>query len=425
MATKQVIFKIKGGIEANVLPILSTLEARELAVTTDTGKIFLGCGSGNYKQLNAFPDYGFDGGKILVTSASGEITESSVSAVDLQAVDGLDTVISAIQKSLTDLENNKQAKLVGSENHILTYGSDNAPHDSGKTLQDISDEIDRDITTHNSDANAHTALRNNISSNASRIKTLEDKTQNIGTMADESADDYRTKRDQDNIDSTHLVKTDIKAGSNVVVTPDSSGNGMTISVPGVPMPDKFSSLEDGAGAIGSEGSYNASMLTKLSGEGTISAGDIVIFANGYQGEVLNYVAASNTYNAVIISVPQDVAWGGITGTITNQADLVGEFSKKVDKTTKVAGKALSSDVNLGKLSLKKGTTVLLEYDGSAAKAIDLAALIEEYTDLKVDLVPTAVENDLAIFDANGGIKDSGKTFNNMLAENDILDGGTL
>lgn len=425
MATKQVTLKVKGGLEVNVLPILSTLEARELAITTDTGKLYVGTGAGNYKLLNGTPDYGFSGDKILVTDANGNIIESTVAAIDLEAVDGLDTTINDIQKAIKDLQDNKQNRLTGTEGNLVDFGADNNPKDAGKSLQDISDEIDADISTHDGDANAHPALRTRIKGNEDKIKALENKTKNYGTMADQSKDDYRTKNDQDTIDATHLVKTDIAAGLNVVISPDAASNKVTISVPGVPLPDKFSSSEDGSGTIGSTSTFNSTMLNQISGEGILSIGDVIIFANGYQGEVIAIDTTANTYQVTIISVPQDVAWGGIGGTITNQTDLVAELAKKADKTTKVAGKALSADVNLGKLQLKKGTTVQIEYDGSVDKALDLAALIEEYTDLKVDLVPTATENNIAVFNADGGVKDSGIGYTKLLSENDILDGGTI
>lgn len=425
MATKQVTVKIKGGKEANVLPVLPTLEARELAITTDTGKLYVGTGAGNYKLLNGTPDYGFSGDKILVTDATGNIVESTVSAVDLEAVDGLDTTIADIQKKLKDLADNKQDRLTGVEGNLVDFGSDNNPKDSGKSLQDISDEIDSDINTHNTATDSHSDIRTSLSTAEGKITALEGKTQNIGTMANEDKNDYRTKTEQDNIDNTHLVKTNIISGLNVVVSPDPNNNNVTISVPGVPLPDKFSSLEDGTGVIGSKSTYNGSMITQISGDGTLSKGDVVIFANGYQGEVASYDAGSDTYEAVIISVPQDIAWGGIGGTISNQTDLITELNKKVDKTTKVAGKALSGDISLNKIQLKNGTNVILEYDGSTDKALDLATVIEDFTDLKVDLVPTATENNIAVFNADGGIKDSGIGYTKLISENDILDGGTI
>lgn len=425
MATKQVTFKIKGGKEANVIPVLPTLEARELAITTDTGKLYVGTGAGNYKLLNGLPDYGFNGDKILVTDAAGNIIEADVSAVDLEAVDGLDTTISDIQQKLQDLAKDKQDRLTGNEGNLVEFDSANNPKDSGKSLQDISDEIDQDITAHDTSTTAHTDIRGKITTAENKITALENKTKNLGTMADEDTSSYRTKTDQDTIDATHLVKTNIKQGLNVVVSASPTNNDVTISVPGVPLPDKFSSSENGSGAIGTTSQYNSTMLAPLSGEGTLSKGDVIIFANGYQGEVTQVDDANNQFGVVIISIPQDVAWGGIGGTLTNQTDLVTELNKKVNKTTKVAGKALSGDVTLSKLQLKNGATVILEYNGSADKALDLASVIEDYTDLKVDLVPTATENNIAVFDANGGIKDSGVGYQKFIAENDILDGGTI
>ena len=181
--------------------------------------------------------------------------------------------------------------------------------------------------------------RTNVTS-GDTLKTLFGKIRkwfaDLGTMAFETASDYRNADEQDDIDATHLTKDDIKAGTNVTLSKPSGTNEITINVPGVPIPDKFSSTENGTGAVGASNTYDATLLTKISGAGTLDADDVVIFANGYQGQVVS--VSGSTFTAITIQQPQQATWGTIGGTLGNQADLVSEFDKKVDKVT---GKGLS------------------------------------------------------------------------------------
>lgn len=172
----------------------------------------------------------------------------------------------------------------------------------------------------------------NISDNSSDAFIANKPT--IGTMAAEAKESYRTAAQQDTIDNTHL--TNIIAGSNVTVT--ANGQERTISVTGVNLPDKFTSTENGLGTIGANNTYDSSLLTPIIVGLPLAPDDLVIFANGYQGEVT--VVNGGTYDATTILQPQDVSWGNIGGTISNQGDLVAELAKKVNE---VEGMGLSQN----------------------------------------------------------------------------------
>jgi len=125
-----------------------------------------------------------------------------------------------------------------------------------------------------------------------------------------------------------LTRPDLKAGSNVVLTPG-TGNTVTIAVPGIPLPDKWVSTENGIGPIGNSETHDSTLLTRIVGAGTLDAGDVVIFANGYQGEVVSVNTGIDKYDAIIVQVPQQVTWGGITGMLSNQTDLINALNAKL------------------------------------------------------------------------------------------------
>ena len=381
MAVKDVRIRIKGGLEANF--DAATLLARELAVTTDTGKLYMGVGDGTAKLLNDIPQWSFTGGLVLLSTSTGGIVESTITTAQLAVLNGLGALLDTIDGRLEDLES---------------------------------------------------------------------VTENLGSMAYEDAADFRTSAQQDSIDETHLVKTDIKAGTNVVLSsnPNAStgtpaeAREITISVPGIPMPDKWVSTENGHGAIGSRDDFDATMMTLISGLGPLTVGDVVIFANGFQAEITDITGLPSTVEVVIISIPQTIAWGGIGGTLSTQTDLQGALDAKVDKTTTVAGKPLSANVTLGKLTVFNGEddqtpaepVVVVEYDGSTNEAFDLKPIIDEaLTEMageiatqledKMDLVDTPTANNLLATDANGQAVDSGIAKASVLLVDDVLDGGTF
>ena len=151
----------------------------------------------------------------------------------------------------------------------------------------------------------------------------------LGTMAWESTSNYRTITQQTAIDNTKLDGLD--AGLNVVIT--GTGTRRTVSVPGIPLPDRFSSSQNGTGAVGVSSTYDSTKLTKISGDGVLSVDDIIIFANGYQSVVMSVNTGNNTFVAATISQPVATAWGAIGGTIDNQADLVGKLAEKAELNT--------------------------------------------------------------------------------------------
>jgi hypothetical protein len=110
------------------------------------------------------------------------------------------------------------------------------------------------------------------------------------------------------------------AGTNVVIT----GTSMNpiISVPGIELPEKFTSTDSPSGAVGTAiNSLSVTNATPIISGSAFNIGDIIIFANGYEGEVIAYNSGSQTYDAVIVSVPMSTSWGTIGGTLSNQTDL--------------------------------------------------------------------------------------------------------
>lgn len=153
----------------------------------------------------------------------------------------------------------------------------------------------------------------------------------LGTMAEKDASDYRTATQQDSIDNTKIDT--LTAGANVTIT--GTGKSRTISVTGIELPDKFTSTENGSGAAGVSNTYNLLLVEAIDGTPVFNTGDVVIFANGYNAEVTSVNTGANTYTATTILQPQAVAWGGIGGSLANQADLKAELDKRLEVENQV------------------------------------------------------------------------------------------
>lgn len=314
MATQNVTIKIKGGLDAAFNP--ATLGARELAVTTDTGKLYLGKGDGTAIHLNNIPSYLFTGNLVLVSTAGGAIVESAITLTELGVLTGLSTRLTTIETNITNKQDKQPAAVSG---NVTVWNAAGQTVDSGSALSD-----------------------------------------------------YRKAAAEDVINATKLVKANIVAGTNVVVTPSADpSNNVTISVPGIPLPDKFSSTQNGVMTIGTSQTYDSTLLTKISGSGTLDAGDVIIFANGVQAEVTAVNTGLSQYTAVTVSVPVATSWGTITGTLSNQTDLQNTFNDKMDKVTS----------------------------------------------------PT--DNNVITMSSTGNSKNSGIAIVDVLLKNDILDGGTF
>jgi len=119
----------------------------------------------------------------------------------------------------------------------------------------------------------------------------------------------------------------ITAGSGITITesPAGSGNWTITNSMGAALPDKYTSTDSVTGNVGdvttglAQGNLTGINSAPLA---NLDAGDVVIFANGYQGQVTAVTTGgSPTYNCVIISKPVAATWGTITGTLSSQSDL--------------------------------------------------------------------------------------------------------
>jgi len=205
--------------------------------------------------------------------------------------------------------------------------------------------------------------------------------------------------------SNRLTRSDIIAGTNVVLTPG-SGNTVTVSVPGIPLPDKWSSSENGTGAIGATNAYDSTLLTLLTGSGNLSVGDIVIFSNGFQAEVTAIDSPNvDEFEAVTISIPQSVAWGGIGGTLTNQTDLVNALNAKVNVAQGTAneGKTLVVDVS-GNLVLSDfPDTGVTDVEVDGVSVVNSSGVAEIDLSNKLDKDAFGNENDYLFVNSSGEI----------------------
>jgi len=377
MSVQSVKIRIKGGPESNF--DAATLMARELAVTTDTGKLFIGNGDGTARHLNDIPKWVFGGNLVLVSGSGGTIVESSITVAQLAVLAGLDA-----------------------------------------TLTGIATDLDR----------------------------LEDGLNGLGTMADEDVADYYTKTELQSslgdLTSNKLERADLRPGANVVLTPG-EGRSVTIAVPGVPIPAKFAAQVNGTGAIGDIGTYNFAGWIHLSGDAPESKGDVIIFANGYQAEILSVNTAAQTVEAVIISIPQSIAWGGIGGVLNAQVDLIEALNTKVDKTTRIANKPLSGPhVFLDPIRIFTDTEAgTISYDGSNEVIVPLGEIVNAHllpavkamSDIvadgldtkisKIDLLTIPVTPALVVTAPDGNVIPSDILVENVITAGTVLDGGTF
>ncbi len=172
---------------------------------------------------------------------------------------------------------------------------------------------------------------NQIQANAAALANLPV----FGTMASETATDYRKASAQDAIDKTHLTTI---TGSNGVTV---SGTGQTrnISFSGIELPNKFMSTDTVSGNVGTSSDYSIANLSPIGTTDAVKVGDTVIFVNGQQGQVT--AINGDSYTALIVTPPQQAAiWGAIGGNLSNQTDLQSVLDTKVDT---VDGMGLSSN----------------------------------------------------------------------------------
>ena len=181
-------------------------------------------------------------------------------------------------------------------------------------------------------------------------------------------------------------KPTFTGGTNVIV--DLTDNEYTISVPGIALPDKFTSEEEPTEAFGESGVFDSTVLTQITGSGSLSVDDIVIFANGLQGQVTAVDSGNDEFTAVIIFVPTSTSWGNIGGDIENQLDLMGAFNTKENVIT--AGNTSQywrGDKNWQ--TLDKTAVGLGNVDNTSDINKPISTATQTALDTKVDKVTTA------------------------------------
>jgi hypothetical protein len=279
---------------------------------------------------------------------------------------------------------------------------------------------------------------------STRLTTIETNITNLGTRLTTVEGDIDTlEATVETLDENKLERSDIKQGTNVVLSYHPSPSTpaeereVTISVPGIPLPDKFASTANGSGSVGSIlNNQDSTLLTLIVGTGSLSVNDIVIYANGWQAEVTAVDNPNSEFTAVVVSIPVATAWGNISGTLSAQTDLVTEINTRVPKSTTVAGKALTGNVSLEKLILTDDGATLKEFDGSTEATFDLGEFVDDKLQdyaltvaqalsTKMDKITSPTTNNLLAMDAQGNAIDSNISKANVVVDGDILDGGTF
>lgn len=98
-------------------------------------------------------------------------------------------------------------------------------------------------------------------------------------------------------------------------------------------------------------------------------------------------------------------------------DLVDTYTADADSTTasiKITDNKIQASV---KVSKETGNQIVIKEDGLYVSKVDISGKMDKDTD--------AVENNIAVFDANGNAIDSGKTFTDIMSNNHIYTGATL
>lgn len=171
------------------------------------------------------------------------------------------------------------------------------------------------------------------------------------------------------------------AGANVVINRDNPDQPI-ISVPGVPMPQRFTSTQEAVGQVGDTVSnLNQNDTHPMIPSNELSIDDIVIFANGTQGIVVEIDDTNETYAVIIVLERIDVDAANVS------------FESQLDDPT-----------NPDDVTPLASTTV--------ADALDELTERAHATDLKVD----KVDEDLTVF--KGEVESSFEGINDRLNATD-------
>lgn len=171
------------------------------------------------------------------------------------------------------------------------------------------------------------------------------------------------KADNEDIPTVKDSTVNIAEGNSVIGSFTLNGDGGTITR------NTFTSTANGTAAAGSNTTVDTTSLTAVDGNGSAKAGDIISFADYRIGKIVSVSDSTATVAIIYVPKPQEAtAWGNITGTLSNQADL----------NEALAGKADTDDlptVNDSTITVKDGedTVATFTLNQAAGATIELPA----------------------------------------------------
>lgn len=196
----------------------------------------------------------------------------------------------------------------------VTINEYNISNNSGEIdlLKTKTDTTNSDLTTL---AGRVTVNEGNISNNAGEITVIKS--------------DFATKV---YVDTGLSGKVDqVHAGTNVSINGTSTNP--IISVTGIQFPQKFTSTDIASGIIGDViTGLDLNNVTAIIDGASFDIDSIVIFSNSIQGQVTNIDTVLNTYDIVIVQIPESTSWGSIGGVLSNQTDLQNALNLKANSS---------------------------------------------------------------------------------------------
>lgn len=135
------------------------------------------------------------------------------------------------------------------------------------------------------------------------------------------------KADTEDIPTVKDSTVNIAEGNSVIGSFTLNGDGGTITR------NIFTSTANGTVAAGATTTADTTSLTVVDGTGNAKAGDLISFADYRIGKVVSVNESTATVAIIYVPKPQEAtAWGNITGTLTNQADLNSALELKANKS---------------------------------------------------------------------------------------------
>ena len=464
MATKDAKILIKRGLEAN-LPTTGIL-AGELLLTSDKGKLYYGTGLADPNHVKPINSDTAEEAIKLVTARqialSGDVTGSA-------SFDGSTNATIAATLANSGVTAGTYTKVTVDAKGRVTAGEDlTITLDANKiVITDASGELDTSEVVTLTELAALVGVSNTktIQQQIDAIKLLLDAYVEIENLPDAIGEFSVTQTSSaislnsisvctvDGTTTPAAVTLQTASASQIGLMPASSYAALQQAVADIELLKGATKtyFVDLTGAVDQNEPTEQELqdaYEAASGE-VGQAPDGVIIRDADTGLSWQWSDTSNKWVSISTpsvglatqSAPGIVQGSNAVGQIfveTNGTMSLNGFDALVPKITTVAGKALSSNVSLDKLTIINGKDassvdiVLTEYDGSAAKKLDLAPVLEAaldniLTDLddKVDKIDSADEDNVVVFDDAGGIKDSGIAISDVVLQNDIIDGGTF